>query len=228
MSIIVLRIRSVAERWADPPISRSGQTDSVSVAIGPASRDDASTPIKEAGMPRIIVLTALLMSIFPTLGSAQLSTRGRTQIGIAGYGSFQESFSSVSALLSMTRFLTQGLEVGGDLQLTASSSSAGGEERSEDVSGHLFGRVRYNFVGRSMTVPYVSLGAGTQLTAQENAVTPLELQAGLGFKHFLNDRVSFNGEVDYMTIQYPESEYAASSSTSAIFFQTGISLYVGK
>ena len=74
-----------------------------------------------------------------------------------------------------------------------------------------------------MTVPYISLGAGTSLSTDSfGGSQPLELQAGLGFKRFLNEKVSFNGEVNYTSIQ------VQSTSSSSMNFLVGLSIYTGR
>jgi len=170
-------------------------------------------------MRRIILLLCLVLSA-PSLLCAQVNTRGKIQFGVSGFGSVSENTASLSTQLSLTRFFTKGLEVGGDLQVSTSATSYEGSETTTNTDGYVFGRVRYNFVGQSMTVPYISLGGGTQLTTSETV--PTALQAGVGFKRFLSDQVSFNGETNYTSLT------AGEYSSSAVNFSFGVSLYVGQ
>ena len=176
------------------------------------------------------LLALSLLAFTAGVASAQIDTRGKTQFGLAGFGSVSQDNGFASAQISLTQFVTQRLEIGTDLTVSATmqkTSSLDGfgdataGTTSTSTTGDVFGRIRYNFVGQSMTVPYISLGAGTSLSNNNNGSQPLELQAGLGFKHFLNERVSFNGEANYTSIQMQNS------SSSSVNFLVGLSIYTG-
>jgi hypothetical protein len=175
-------------------------------------------------MRRTFLMALFLAAAAGSVASAQIDTRGKTQFGISGFGSINDASGFASAQLSITKFMTKSLEIGSDLT-TYITMQKGSDfsESSTSTSGDVFGRIRYNFVGQSMMVPYLSLGAGTSLSTDSYGGTqPLELQAGAGFKRFLNEKVSFNGEVNYTSIQ------VQSTSTSSVNFLVGLSIYTGR
>jgi hypothetical protein len=177
-------------------------------------------------MRRTFLMALFLAAAAGSAASAQVETRGKTQFGIAGFGSIMDNSSGfASAQVSITKFMTKNLEIGTDVTTYITMTGGGdfGGESSTSTTGDVFGRLRYNFVGQSMMVPYVSFGAGTSLSTDSYGGTqPLELQAGAGFKRFLNEKVSFNGEVNYTSIQ------VQSTSTSSVNFLVGLSIYTGR
>jgi hypothetical protein len=178
------------------------------------------TSIPGGKMKKLLTFSLLLLLAVPSLLDAQISTRNRTQVGISGFGSVGSSSSSLATVVSLTQFFTRSLELGGDVVLTATAIH-GETETQTDFNGFLFGRVNYNFVGQSLFVPYLSLGVGTILTSSEYGPTGMPVQVGAGFKQFLNERASLNGEVMSRGL-YNEGEWLWGEDVD---FRVGLSIY---
>ena len=172
-------------------------------------------------MRRVSVVGALIATLTATAQlSGQVQIRDRYQLGLAGSGFLVSGGSNLNATASLTKFLGSALEFGGDLSLGVTSSQSGGTE----VSGFAFGRIRYNFVGQSLTVPFLSFGAGTQLDSPSTGSRLALFQAGVGVKRFLNERASFNVEaLGYGALQGGQFEIA-----HGVFVQFGLSYYFGR
>lgn len=179
-------------------------------------------------MRRAILIFALAMAI-PATASAQIDTRGKFSVQIAGFGTMQDGSTTGVVLGGLTTFVTKAIEVGGDVSLNANSSSDGFGGTSVSTSGFVTGRVRYNLVGQSLTVPFISAGYGTTIGGQASSTV---MNIGGGFKRFLNERVSFNGEGNYQTFSTSGQSFdgfeTEGSSSSAIQVFFGISIYTGR
>ena len=173
----------------------------------------------------IATLIAVVVSFDPA--TAQIETRGRASLQLAGYGTFQEGSSSATAVAGLSYFVTQAVEVGGDVSLSVRSSDAPDGTSEVNTDGFLTGRVRYNFVGQSLFVPYLSAGLGTSLDTSESAPTVITYNGGVGFKRFLNERVSFNGEVNYTSLRIESEFFDEAITNSAVNFLVGIAIYTG-
>ncbi len=169
----------------------------------------------------LVALAFLAVGLNSERASAQIDTDGAVQIGISGFGLVGADDQVAFAGLSLTKFTGERLEIGGDLMLSFTKSSGSDSE----VGGFFMGRTRYNFIGESMTVPFVSAGVGTQLDDPgEGESRPVIFQVGVGFKHFLNENVSFNVEaLSYAALVDGEFEVM-----EAAFILFGLSIYVGR
>lgn len=154
--------------------------------------------------------SVVLLLAVPAAGQAQLSTSGKTQLGINGFGTFTENTQRLISTLSITQFVSEGLELGADLTL---------QTDFEDASGFAFGRARYNFVGQSMTVPFLSLGVGKELSANTNAL----FSGGVGLRHFVSEDVSLNAETS-TSWSFVNSNLTWSE---AVMLNFGVSVYFG-
>ena len=79
----------------------------------------------------------------------------------------------------------------------------------------LFFRGTYNFIGESLTVPFVGAGYGSSL----GDVTVGVYQVGGGIKRFLSERASFDVGVSYQGI--------TAGGPGQMSLQYGMSIYLG-
>lgn len=165
----------------------------------------------------LLGLFAALLAV-PAGADAQIRTGGKTQLGVSGFGGVGErNFGSVT--FSITQYVSDSFEIGADTNFTF-TERAGGTQ----LNGFFFGRIRYNFVGQSMTVPYLSAGGGTNLASGGGASSFdfVVFDAGIGLKHFLNERVSFNAEASGRAHANGDFEIQ-----EQVYLQAGLSMYLG-
>jgi hypothetical protein len=120
--------------------------------------------------------------------AAQVAGAGSKQITFAGGGVMGEDYQSLNATIGLTQYFTDRFELGGFLSGNANKSG------DDDVqySGYLFANATFNLVTQSMTVPFVFGGVGTPL--DEDRQGDLSFNVGAGFKRFVNENFSFNGQ----------------------------------
>ena len=102
--------------------------------------------------------------------------------------------------------MENGFELGGDI---SGFYSSGG------FFGFGFFRGTYNFIGESLTVPFVGAGYGSSL----GDVTVGVYQVGGGIKRFLSERASFDVGVSYQGI--------TAGGPGQMSLQYGMSIYLG-
>ena len=90
--------------------------------------------------------------------------------------------------MGLTQYFTDRFEIGGFLSGSASKSG----DADTSYSGFLFGNATFNLVTQSLTVPFLFGGVGTSL--DEDAQGDLVYNVGAGFKHFVSESFSFNGQ----------------------------------
>lgn len=129
---------------------------------------------------------ALLLAAIPA--GAQVAGAGSKQVTFAGGGLVGSDFQSLNGTFGVTRYVSDAFEVGTFVTGTYSKS----EGSDAEVSGYLFGNFTWNFVSESMTVPFLFIGAGTPL--DEDRMGDLAVQGGAGFKKFVSENFSFNGQ----------------------------------
>jgi hypothetical protein len=134
----------------------------------------------------VAALSALVLASTPL--AAQVAGAGAKQITFSGGGVVGQDYQSLNATVGLTRYFSDHLEVGAFL--SGSFSKAGGSDGS--YSGYVFGNATWNFVSESLTVPFVFAGAGTPLDSDR--VGDLAVQGGAGFKRFVSEYFSFNGQ----------------------------------
>lgn len=163
-------------------------------------------------MTRILGSLVLIFALLPQAASAQIETRHLNQLGAFGFGMVGGDVTTLTMGLSLTRFMTNRLEVGGDVSGTWADVGA--------TTLYMMGRARYNFVGQSLWVPFASVGLGSQLVStgvgNDSNMTG---SVGVGFKRFLNESVSFNGEATGLAMENP--------MTGDIEFMDGVMLTFG-
>jgi hypothetical protein len=178
-------------------------------------------------MRKAIMICLVSIVALPNLVSGQIETRGRASLQLAGFGTFQDGSTSATALAGLSYFATKGIEVGGDVSVSVRNMDAGDGTSETTTNGYVTARARYNFVGQSLFVPYLSLGVGTSLDTSELAPSVVTYNGGLGFKRFLNERVSFNGEVNYTSLHMQSDLIGEAVTSSAVNFLVGIAIYTG-
>ena len=129
-----------------------------------------------------IVLAGAFVS--PQPATAQVDLGGATRISFSGSIADITDASGFVAL-GASRVTEGGAEFGGDLLANISENG---------VTGFAFVRGGYNFIGESLTVPFVSFGVGTPLGG-ELQVYPYE--AGGGIKRFISESASFDVSAHY-------------------------------
>jgi hypothetical protein len=177
-------------------------------------------------MKRTLLLTTTLAALLalPARSSAQVDIEGATSISLGGFMFLGSDNGSINSTVGLNKFLAGGLELGGFLSLNATYTSGNDfSDSSTSTSGFAFGKLRYNMIGESMTVPFFEFGAGTQLDDPgEGASRPLLLQGGAGFKKFLNSQVSFDltGNVQGTYID------GTFDFQNALFLTYGLTIYI--
>ena len=165
-----------------------------------------------------VLLIALALLSLPLGASAQVDIEGSTSLSVAGSGILGGDFSNLTNIFGINKFVAGGLEIGTFIIATISSSSGA----DTDVSGFFFGKLRYNMIGESMTVPFFEIGMGTQLDEPAFGSRPTLLQGGGGFKKFISDNVSFDVSANFQG-QLIDGELEFSD---AIFLQYGLTIYI--
>lgn len=131
---------------------------------------------------------AVALSLVASPVAAQVAGAGSKQVTFSAGGVVGEDYQSLNSTLGLTQYFTDRFELGGFLSGSASKS---GEEDTE-FSGYVFANATFNFVNQSMTIPFIFGGIGTPL--DEDRQGDLSFNVGAGFKHFVNENFSFNGQ----------------------------------
>ena len=160
-------------------------------------------------------LPLVLLLLLPTEAGAQVEAAGSWKFTLAGSGTFGEG-GSFTNIIGASRFTESGWEYGGDLFATVISGAG-----DTQTFGSFFGRVAYNFIGESLTVPFVKAGFGTSLGAGGGAVYDF----GGGIKRFLSDSASLDFTLSYQGVRVSAGDEVYSSGNFAMFY--GISIYIG-
>lgn len=182
-------------------------------------------------LPALGAALLLAAALSPVSGAAQIDAAGSTKLSLSGSGFVGSDFTNMTNIIGLSRFGASGFEFGGDIMLAMSRSpgtpsydfdpvtgevyETGGGESELTTTGFMFGRVAYNFIGESTTVPFLSFGLGAPISDAET--TPILLDLGGGFKKFISERASF----DVM------ANYQGQSVDGEITWQNGLSLYYG-
>ncbi|NJD19718.1 MAG: hypothetical protein FIA95_10615 [Gemmatimonadetes bacterium] len=135
-----------------------------------------------------VMTLAVALALGTAPAAAQVAGAGSKQITFAGGGLVGEDYQSLNGTFGVTRYVSDAFEIGTFVQATLSKSKG----MDAEVSGFLFANFTWNFVGQSKTVPFVFFGAGTPLN--EDTAGDAAFQGGFGFKRFVNENISFNGQ----------------------------------
>ena len=157
---------------------------------------------------RIRILALYTLVVFLGLSGqalAQLDAAGSWKVTLNGGGTLGDS-PSFSTNVGLSRFMENGFELGGDIFGVYSSGG---------FSGFGVFRGTYNFIGESLTVPFVGVGYGSTL----GDVTVGVYQVGGGIKRFVSDRASFDVGVSYLG--------ATQGGAGQVMLQYGMSIYLG-
>ena len=129
----------------------------------------------------VSIATVVWVVAFPGRAAAQLDLGSAARITFNGSMDLSDSPSGV-ALIGASWVTEGGVEFGGDI---VSSFSGDGAD------GFGFFRGGYNFIGESLTVPFVTAGIGFPLKPPSGSTVYL-YEAGAGIKRFFNERASFD------------------------------------
>lgn len=160
-----------------------------------------------------VAMLVVLAGMFglPRGAAAQIDLGGTTRLAVSGAVPDlldpEQGFVSVGA----SRVTEGGVELGGDI--SASFSGSG-------VSGFGFFRGVYNFVGESLTVPFVTGGVGTPLGSDTGSY--VLYNAGAGVKRFIDESASFDIMANY---QGALTGSGGGGGTLSLVF--GLSIYLG-
>ncbi|MCY4662174.1 MAG: hypothetical protein OXF93_20585 [Acidobacteria bacterium] len=156
---------------------------------------------------RIPSLCALVFFLgFFGQAAAQVDAAGSWKVALNGGGTLGDH-PNFNTNIGFSRFTESGFELGGDIV----GIYAGG-----GFSGFGFFRGTYNFIGESLTVPFVGFGYGSTLGGGLSAGV---YQVGGGIKRFLSERASFDFGVNYQGI--------TEGGAGQMSLQFGMSLYLG-
>ncbi len=153
--------------------------------------------------PLVILVSALAMA--SDSAAQRLDVRGLSRVSVSGAATMGEH-SVLTATGGFSRFTHSGLEYGGDVV----AAYAGG-----GTTGALFARVSQNFIGESLTVPFVTGGVGTGFGGLGGFV----YDAGGGIRRFTSDQRS---SFDFMATWRGGRR---SGGTAAL--RVGLSFYFG-
>ena len=156
-----------------------------------------------------VVVLALTL---PGRAAAQVDAAGSWKVTFSGGGTLGE-FTNFNNIMGFSRFTESGWEFGGDILSNFSQSDGG-----VSVGGYGFFRGTYNFIGQSLTVPFVTAGYGAPLDTNAGSGV---YQVGAGIKRFLSERASFDLAVNY---QGGTGQGGGGGALSLLY---GMSLYLG-
>ena len=146
----------------------------------------------------------------PRGAAAQMDLGGATRLAVSGSVPDlldpEQGFVNVGA----SRVTEGGAELGGDI--SASFSASG-------VSGFGFFRGGYNFIGESLTVPFVTGGVGTPLGSATGSY--VLYNAGAGVKRFIDESASFDIMANYQGL------LTGSGGGGTLSLVFGLSIYLG-
>ena len=156
-----------------------------------------------------VILAGALVSPQPV--EAQVDLGGATRVSFSGSLTGFEDPTNLQGnmLAGVTRISEGGAEFGGQLTMNVNKAS---------VSGFGFFHAGYNFIGESLTVPFVSGGVGSPLG---QGIGDLILyNASGGVKRFVSERASFDVTGSYQG--YLTGDIGSGGNVVLLF---GMSLY---
>ena len=177
----------------------------------------------------VLFAVVVLALALPGRATAQVDAAGSWKVTFSGGGTLGE-FTNFNNIMGFSRFTESGWEFGGDILANFSQSPSfcvdfdfSGECLHEEgggvsVGGYGFFRGTYNFIGQSLTVPFVTAGYGAPLDSNAGSGV---YQVGAGIKRFLSDRASFDLAVNY---QGTTGQVGGGGAISLLY---GMSLYLG-
>ena len=164
---------------------------------------------------KLAVFAVIVFALaFPGQSMAQVDAAGSWKVTISGGGTLGEN-TNFNNIMGFSRFTESGWEFGGDIQ--ANFLAVGGDV---SVGGVGFFRGTYNFIGDSLTVPFVTAGYGAPLDT--NAGGSGVYQVGAGIKRFLSERASFD-----LAVNYQGQAGGQGGGGGALSLLYGMSLYLG-
>lgn len=172
----------------------------------------------------LVVLVGVALS--PGWAEAQMDLGGATRVSFSGNLTNLTKPDALNAtvLMGLSRISEGGAEFGGDLILNMSSTPATtGSPASRVVTGFGFFRAGYNFIGESLTVPFITGGVGLPFQRESDQLFFYYSASG-GVKRFINESASFDVAGNYQGVL---SGGQGAFSGGQFSVQFGMSLYFG-
>ena len=180
---------------------------------------------------KLAVFAVIVFALaFPGQSMAQVDAAGSWKVTFSGGGTLGEN-TNFNNIMGFSRFTESGWEFGGDILANFFKSPSfcvsydfygnclGEEGGGVSVGGFGFFRGTYNFIGESLTVPFVTAGYGAPLDSNAGSGV---YQVGAGIKRFLSERASFDLAVNYQGLAGGQG-----GGGGAISLLYGMSLYLG-
>ncbi len=137
-------------------------------------------------------------------------TENKTQLGLSAFAVVAEETAGLASI-TVTRFFTPKIEAGGSISLFFDDDGVS--------DGFLLGTFAYNFVGQSMTVPFLFGLAGASV-GDENGFA---FGGGGGIRHFVSEDVAILGRV-WTAAATVDGDL---EFLEGAIIEAGISLYLG-
>ena len=161
----------------------------------------------------LVVLAVAFVS--PQPAEAQVDLGGATRISFSGNIT---DITNARGFVAMgaSRVTEGGAEFGGDILANITANG---------VTGFAFFRGGYNFIGESLTVPFVSFGIGTSLGGTGTSLGGgkyYPYEAGGGIKRFISESASFD-----VSGTYRATLSGTGGGNGVVSVMFGMSLYFG-
>ena len=189
-----------------------------------------------AAVASFLLLTAVFAP--PRQAAAQIDLGGAARVSFSGSLTEEAGAPNVRLLAGLTYLTEGGAEFGFDVtsNFEGGRDFGGGVQQGSSQSGFFFLRGGYNFIGESLTVPFVSGGIGFNLANMgeigftDPGFDDFELgggagassvyEVGGGVKRFLNEQASFDVMGNYRGM-------LEGSGSGSLSVQFGMSIYFG-
>ena len=164
----------------------------------------------------------------PHSAEAQMDFGGATRVSFSGNVTNLTKPDNLNGtvFMGLSRISEGGAEFGGDLSLNISATSTAtstGSVTQVRASGFGFFRAGYNFIGESLTVPFVTGGVGLPFQREGDQLFFYYSASG-GIKRFINESASFDVAGNYQGVL---SGGMGGFSGGQFSVQFGMSLYFG-
>lgn len=163
-------------------------------------------------------------AVLPHSAEAQMDLGGATRVSFSGNVTNLTKPDNLNGtvFMGLSRISEGGAEFGGDLILNISATPAASGTQVR-ASGFGFFRAGYNFIGESLTVPFVTGGVGLPFQREGDQLFFYYSASG-GIKRFINESASFDVAGNYQGVL---SGGMGGFSGGQFSVQFGMSLYFG-
>lgn len=172
----------------------------------------------------LVVLVGTAVS--PDWAEAQMDLGGATRVSFSGNVTNLTKPDNLSGtvFMGLSRISEGGAEFGGDLILNISATPGrSGAGTGVSASGFGFFRAGYNFIGESLTVPFITGGVGLPFQRESDQLFFYYSASG-GVKRFINESASFDVAGNYQGVL---SGGQGAFTGGQFSVQFGMSLYFG-